>query len=264
MLIATPGRLQDLFGRGKIMLNDCNLLVIDEADRMLDMGFIPDIEEICSKLPKGRQTLLFSATMPPPIKKLADKFLTDPKTVEVARPATANVNIDQRLVMTRGDRKREALRSILRGDEVKNAIIFCNKKATVRDLYTSLRRSGFAVGQIHGDMEQPARIAELDRFKQDEINILVASDVAARGLDIKGVSHVVNFNFPGSPTTMCIASAERAARAPRASPTWIPRSSTARCSEAWSTSTATRRSRPSSTSAMGGRPRRRTRRPAAR
>jgi superfamily II DNA/RNA helicase len=137
--------------------------------------------------------------MPPPIKKLADKFLTDPKTIEVARPATANVNIDQRLLTVRGDKKRETLRSILRGEEVKNAIIFCNKKTTVRELYTSLKRSGFRVGQIHGDMEQPARIAELDRFKQDEINILVASDVAARGLDIKGVSHVVNFDVPWQP-----------------------------------------------------------------
>ena len=199
VLIATPGRLMDLFSRGKIMLNDCSLLVIDEADRMLDMGFIPDIEEICSKLPKARQTLLFSATMPPPIKKLADKFLTDPKRIEVARPATANVNIEQRLVTTRGDKKREALRNILRGEEVKNAIIFCNKKVVVRELYTSLKRSGFAVGQIHGDMEQSDRIAELDRFKKDEINILVASDVAARGLDIKGVSHVVNFDVPWHP-----------------------------------------------------------------
>ncbi len=199
VLIATPGRLMDLFGRGKIMLNDCNLLVIDEADRMLDMGFIPDIEEICSKLPKARQTLLFSATMPPPIQKLAAKFLSDPKTVEVARPATANVNIDQRLVIVTQAKKRDALRSILREDGFKNAIVFSNKKVTVRDLYTSLKRSGFAVGQIQGDMAQSDRIAEFDRFKKDEITVLVASDVAARGLDVKGVSHVINFDVPWQP-----------------------------------------------------------------
>jgi superfamily II DNA/RNA helicase len=199
VLIATPGRLMDLFQRGKILLNGCELLVIDEADRMLDMGFIPDIEEICSKLPKSRQTLLFSATMPPPIQKLAAKFLNEPKRIEVARPATANVNIEQRLVNVRGDKKREALRDILRHDELKNAIVFSNRKSTVRELATALKRSGFAVGQIHGDMDQSDRIAEFDRFKNDEINILVASDVAARGLDVKGVSHVINFDVPWQP-----------------------------------------------------------------
>ncbi len=199
VLIATPGRLMDLFGRGKIMLTDCKLLVIDEADRMLDMGFIPDIEEICSKLPKSRQTLLFSATMPPPIQKLAAKFLNEPKRVEVARPATANINIEQRLVQVSPDKKKDALRDILRHEEFKNAIVFANRKTTVRELATSLRRSGFAAGQIQGDMDQSDRIAEFDRFKNDEITVLVASDVAARGLDVKGVSHVINFDVPWQP-----------------------------------------------------------------
>jgi superfamily II DNA/RNA helicase len=199
VLIATPGRLMDLFSRGKILLNGCELLVIDEADRMLDMGFIPDIEEICSKLPKNRQTLLFSATMPPPIQKLAAKFLNEPKRIEVARPATANVNIEQKLVQVSSDKKRDTLRNLLRSDDVKNAIIFCNRKSTVRELTTSLKRSGFAAGQIHGDMDQSDRIAEFERFKRDEINILVASDVAARGLDVKGVSHVINFDVPWQP-----------------------------------------------------------------
>jgi superfamily II DNA/RNA helicase len=199
VLIATPGRLMDLFGRGKIMLNGCGLLVIDEADRMLDMGFIPDIEEICSKLPKERQTLLFSATMPAPIKKLADKFLTNPKQISVSRPASSNLLIDQRLVKVSAAKKRDALGDLLRREDVTTAIIFCNRKTTVRELTTSLQRGGFKAGPIHGDMEQPERIRELERFKAGEINILVASDVAARGLDIKGVSHVFNYDVPWQP-----------------------------------------------------------------
>tara|TARA_B100001179_G_scaffold207430_1_gene171953 strand:+ start:1715 stop:3112 length:1398 start_codon:yes stop_codon:yes gene_type:complete len=199
VLIATPGRLMDLFERGKILLNGCELLVIDEADRMLDMGFIPDIETICSKLPEPRQTLLFSATMPPPIEKLAQKFLNNPKRIEVSRAASTNENITAFKIPVKPREKRETLRWLLANDMVETAIVFANRKTTVRELNKALQQSGFASSEIHGDMDQSSRIMELDRFKSGDVNILVASDVAARGLDIKGVSHVFNYDTPWHP-----------------------------------------------------------------
>ena len=199
VVIATPGRLLDHFERGKLLLSSVEIFVIDEADRMLDMGFIPDIERIAKLVPFTRQTLFFSATMPPAITKLADQFLQSPERVEVAKPASTADTVDQRLVRcgSRDSDKRDTLRDLIRSQEgLKNAIIFCNRKRDVADLFRSLKRSDFSVGALHGDMDQRARMAMLEDFKNNDIQLMVASDVAARGLDIPDVSHVFNFDVP--------------------------------------------------------------------
>ena len=201
VVIATPGRLLDHFVRGKLLLNGIEILVVDEADRMLDMGFIPDIERICKKLPFTRQTLFFSATMPPEIQRLADNFLHNPERVEAAPQATAAATIVQRLKKAPDDPagKREALRGLLREVAVRNAIIFCNRKKDVGILYRSLQRHGFNVGALHGDLDQHQRTATLDAFRNGTIAFLAASDVAARGLDIPDVSHIFNYDVPIHP-----------------------------------------------------------------
>jgi superfamily II DNA/RNA helicase len=196
VLIATPGRLLDQFERGSLLLSDIKILVIDEADRMLDMGFIPDVERIVSLIPTIRQTLFFSATMAPDIRKLADKFLMNPKEITVAPPSSAAETVTQGLVVTGEKAKREALRALLKQEDVKNALIFCNRKRDIATLESSLKRHGFNAGALHGDMSQPARMDTLSRFKKDEIQLLVCSDVAARGLDISALSHVFNFDVP--------------------------------------------------------------------
>jgi superfamily II DNA/RNA helicase len=196
VLIATPGRLIDMFERGTILLTDTRILVIDEADRMLDMGFIPDVERIVSLLPTTRQTLFFSATMGPEIKRLADAFLQNPKEITVSRSATVAVGITEGLALVAEHDKREALRRLIRTQNVQNALIFCNRKTEVDILHKSLVRHKFSAGALHGDMAQTVRFTTLEKFKAGELRLLVCSDVAARGLDIGGLSHVFNFDVP--------------------------------------------------------------------
>ena len=196
VLIATPGRLLDLFGRGKILLTGIKILVIDEADRMLDMGFIPDVERIVSLLPPLRQTLFFSATLPPTIRRLGDAFLHNPKEVRVDPPTSPAENVDHALTRVTPRGKGKALRELLGGEFVTNALIFCNRKRDVDALNKSLKRYGFHSAALHGDMQQSSRIETLAAFKAGEIRFLVATDVAGRGLDVFGLSHVFNYDVP--------------------------------------------------------------------
>ena len=196
VLVATPGRLLDHFERGGLLLRGVETLVIDESDRMLDMGFIPDVERIVRLVNPNRQTLFFSATMPAEIRRLADMFLTDPVEIAVSPPASPAEMVEQRLSIVHPDDKRPALRALLRSQPVKNALIFCNRKRDVDIIARSLAKHGFDAAALHGDMTQSHRTQTLERFRNEELRLLVCSDVAARGLDIVGLSHVFLFDMP--------------------------------------------------------------------
>ncbi len=199
VLIATPGRLLDLFDRGKLMLVGVQIMVVDEADRMLDMGFIPDLERIFKLTPPVKQTLFFSATMPPEITRLTTQFLKDPTRIEVARPATTAETIEQhaaKIPISDPKAKRMALRALVEAAAPESGIVFCNRKSDVDIVAKSLRVHGFDAAPIHGDLDQAMRTRTLESFRKGELKLLVASDVAARGLDIPAVSHVFNYDVP--------------------------------------------------------------------